>query len=111
MKTVLNTTLACFALITGTGCMNPYQNAADSVVEQYDADLRPKLKTWTRKDVLSRFGVPKSKMAIEGIEVWEYHFEAGVRGNAYAIYRTADELRFEFNAEGVMINYRINVTR
>jgi len=111
MKTLFNTIFPCLTLLAGTGCINPYQVAADSVVEQYAAELSPKLKTWTRKDVLSRFGVPKSKMAIEGIEVWEYHFEAGIRGNAHAIYRTADELRFEFNAEGVMINYRVNVTR
>jgi hypothetical protein len=111
MSHFVKISLTCLALLTGIACTNPYQTAANNIVEEYDAELRPKLKTWTRKDVLSRFGVPKSKMAVEGIEVWEYRFEAGVRGNAHAIYRTADELRFEFNAEGVMIDYRINVTR
>jgi hypothetical protein len=111
VKTALNIALALITLIAGTGCTNPYQTAANNIVEEYDAELRPKLKTWTRKDVLSRFGVPKSKMAVEGIEVWEYRFEAGIRGNANAIYRTSDQLRFEFNAEGVMIDYSINVTR
>ncbi len=111
MKTALNITLALLTLITGTGCTNPYQTAANNIVEEYDAELRPKLKTWTRKDVLSRFGVPKSKMAVEGIEVWEYRFEAGIRGNANAIYRTSDQLRFEFNSEGFLTDYQINVTR
>lgn len=111
MKLLLKTFLTCLAVLTFTACSNPYQTAANNIVEEYDAELRSKLKTWTRKDVLSRFGVPKSKMAVEGIEVWEYRFEAGIRGNAHAIYRTADELRFEFNAEGVMTDYQINVTR
>lgn len=110
MNHLLKLTLVFVALLAGTGC-NPYQMAAENITEQYDAELRPKLNIWTRKDVLSRFGIPTSKMTLEGIEVWEYRFEAGMRANAYVAFNTYDKFRFEFSPEGVMQKYQINVTR